>query len=101
MSDAYPTELYPGCPCQTCDSPTWPVLHGIPLARMSLCPNCGNKRCPGAANHANECSGSNQPRQPGSLYENTGQVDPDIAALLDQVRAKRAAAGPAEPEGKP
>ena len=38
------------------------------MARMSLCPNCGNKRCPGAADHENECTGSNEPGQPGSLY---------------------------------
>jgi len=35
---------------------------------MVLCPNCGNKRCPGAANHENACTGSNAVGQPGGLY---------------------------------
>lgn len=29
--------------------------------RMFLCPICGNKRCPKASNHINQCSGSNEP----------------------------------------
>lgn len=40
---------------------------------MYLCPKCGNKRCPGAADHRRECSGSNAPGQPGSLYERASQ----------------------------
>lgn len=68
----YPAELYPGCPCYACDSQTWPqeyAPYGFRLAvRMSLCPHCGNKRCPGARDHNNECSGSNDPGQPDSLY---------------------------------
>lgn len=48
----YPAELYPGCPCYTCDSPTWPVFNGMLVrVRMSLCPTCGDKRCPGAQDH--------------------------------------------------
>ncbi len=69
----YPVGLYPGCPCYKCDSATWaPVGSGFSTlcrTRMSLCPKCGNKRCPGAADHTNPCSGSNEPGQPGSLYE--------------------------------
>jgi hypothetical protein len=71
MSAPYPTDLYPGCPCYACDSPTWPSdsVWGTAFSRrMSLCPHCGNKRCPGAANHRNDCSGSNEPGQAGSLY---------------------------------
>lgn len=63
----YPQEFYPGCPCFACDSPTWALVGNIPVARMSLCPTCGNKRCPGAADHRNECSGSNEPGQVGAL----------------------------------
>jgi hypothetical protein len=37
--------------------------------RMILCPTCGNKRCPKANDHRNECTGSNEPGQPGSAYE--------------------------------
>lgn len=35
---------------------------------MVLCPVCGNKRCPHANDHDNECTGSNEPGQPGSAY---------------------------------
>lgn len=51
----YPQEFYPGCPCYTCDHPTWAVVGGFPSARMSLCPRCGSKRCYGAINHAYPC----------------------------------------------
>jgi hypothetical protein len=36
--------------------------------RMILCPSCGNKRCPKATWHENECTGSNESGQPGSSY---------------------------------
>lgn len=36
-----------------------------------VCPDCGNKRCPKATNHNLECTGSNDPGQPGSRYERT------------------------------
>ena len=42
----------------------WP----IPLTRMILCPDCGNKRCPKATDHNNACTNSNEPGQPGSRY---------------------------------
>ena len=35
---------------------------------MILCPQCGNKRCPKATFHGNECTGSNEPGQLGSEY---------------------------------
>jgi hypothetical protein len=35
---------------------------------MVVCPACGNKRCPKANNHANVCTNSNEPGQPGSAY---------------------------------
>jgi hypothetical protein len=37
--------------------------------RMVVCPVCGNKRCPRANWHGNECTGSNEPGQPGSAFE--------------------------------
>jgi hypothetical protein len=58
----------PECPCAACDpglvlpgdSPIW-----FP-SRMNVCPDCGNKRCPKAANHAVwQCSGSNETGQAG------------------------------------
>jgi hypothetical protein len=72
MTLPYPAEFYPGCPCYACDSPTWQTDPAFGVfnirVRMSLCPRCGNKRCPGAANHENACTGSNEAGQPGSLY---------------------------------
>lgn len=38
------------------------------VQRMFLCPDCGNKRCPKATNHRFDCTGSNEPGQPGSIY---------------------------------
>lgn len=38
------------------------------VARMVLCPTCGNKRCPHASDHRLGCTGSNEPGQPGSIY---------------------------------
>lgn len=36
---------------------------------MIVCSVCGNKRCPKATFHGNECTGSNEPNQPGSSYQ--------------------------------
>jgi hypothetical protein len=43
----------------------------LPLSstRMILFPKCGNKRCPHASDHDLECTGSNEPGQPGSVYQ--------------------------------
>jgi hypothetical protein len=56
-----------GCDCWRCErdrdeAPPLPI-------RMILCPTCGNKRCPKASDHRNECTGSNEPGQKGSVYE--------------------------------
>ena len=37
-------------------------------ARMILCPDCGNKRCPKATDHRLACTNSNEPGQMGSTY---------------------------------
>lgn len=42
------------------------ALH-VPMG-MIVCPACGNKRCPKASSHDNDCSGSNEPGQKGSVY---------------------------------
>lgn len=41
----------PACWCQSCDIA---ANHGL-RSRMSLCPECGDKRCPRAEHHGNEC----------------------------------------------
>lgn len=55
----------PQCWCLTCRPMRLEDPYSI---RMALCPTCGNKRCPKANDHRNECSGSNEPGQPGSAY---------------------------------
>ena len=57
------------CQCRDCrmvrlDPSIYPVRR-----EMILCPVCGNKRCPHATNHNHECTGSNDPGQPGSEYQ--------------------------------
>lgn len=46
------------------------TIHGIPVAfaRMIVCRECGNKRCPHASDHDQPCTGSNEPGQPGSIF---------------------------------
>ncbi|HEX8610216.1 MAG TPA: hypothetical protein VF800_02925 [Telluria sp.] len=53
-------DALPGCHCATCHP------HELFPNRMILCAMCGNKRCPHAANHRNDCTGSNEPGQIGS-----------------------------------
>lgn len=43
-------------------------LQQVPLM-MVVCSDCGNKRCPKASNHELACTDSNDPGQPGSIYE--------------------------------
>lgn len=40
------------CWCERCDQA---VNNGM-RTRMSVCPECGDKRCPRSADHRNECS---------------------------------------------
>ncbi|GEM_PF-753832 len=58
------------CECHRCIAEQGLGVGGIPLSmvKMILCPVCGNKRCPKANDHRNECTGSNEPGQPGSAY---------------------------------
>jgi len=60
-----PAKPMSACWCATCRPVT--LLD----SRMVLCPTCGNKRCPRANNHRHDCSGSNEPGQPGSAYPAT------------------------------
>lgn len=56
----------PDCWCESCDT----ASNGGLASRMSLCPQCGNKRCPRATHHDRACTGSNEPGQAGSSWEN-------------------------------
>ena len=69
----------PQCWCLTCRPMRFDDPYSI---RMALCPTCGNKRCPKANDHRNECTRSNEPGQPGSAYsggikggQHVGKVD--------------------------
>ena len=44
------------------------MKHGWFMGHPSMYSRCGNKRCPCTKHHDNECTGSNEPGQPGSLY---------------------------------
>jgi hypothetical protein len=64
-----PVVREPQCWCLTCN----PMRIDDPESiRMALCPTCGNKRCPKANDHRNQCSNSNEPGQKGSAYEGCG-----------------------------
>ncbi len=73
---SFPTEKHMNfapdekCDCHRCIAEQGLGVGGLPLnmLKMILCPICGNKRCPKANDHRNECTGSNEPGQPGSAY---------------------------------
>ena len=48
------------CGCYHCASARTEPISGLPevMTRMIVCPICGDKRCPRAAHHGNECSES-------------------------------------------
>lgn len=48
-----------GCGCHACNPRA---------AWFVVCSKCGNKRCPHATNHENDCTGSNKPGQEGSIF---------------------------------
>ena len=52
----------PVCWCSTCRPVTMNDM------RFVVCPECGNKCCPHANDHRNDCTGSNEPGQVGSTY---------------------------------
>lgn len=63
----------PQCWCGSChykyaEAAADSVFEALKFNHMYLCADCGNKRCPRATFHGNECSGSNAPGQVGSVY---------------------------------
>lgn len=60
----------PACDCRQCIRDREDVRFGLPreMTEFIVCQQCGNKRCPHATNHRNECTNSNVPGQPGSEY---------------------------------
>lgn len=61
----------PGCDCHRCIKGRGETINGLPvtLMRMIVCSECGNKRCPHATDHRLACTNSNEPGQPGSVYQ--------------------------------
>lgn len=62
------------CECRAClKGKTVDLGMGFPIpvemTQMFVCAKCGNKRCPHANDHANRCTNSNEPGQPGSAYQ--------------------------------
>lgn len=72
------------CPCRRCVRERGDQIGGLPaaLAMMIVCPTCGNKRCPHANDHRHECTGSNEPGQPGSAYA-TPTAQPPTSPVSD------------------
>ena len=60
------------CRCRQCvrDRDERDDVTGLLMTamRMTLCPVCGNKRCPHASDHKFRCTGSNKRGQAGSVY---------------------------------
>ena len=44
------------------------ALWNVGFAVFPGCPVCGNKRCPKGTDHDLQCTNSNEPGQPGSIY---------------------------------
>lgn len=53
---------------RTAANPEGGFLLNLGFAGMVVCSECGNKRCPHAADHNLACTGSNDAGQPGSAY---------------------------------
>lgn len=58
------------------------------MQRMVLCSVCGNKRCPHAADHRNECTGSNEPGQAGSHYPAPALQTAERVKALEEENAR-------------
>ncbi len=74
MQPRSPDNLKNECGCRQClrdRDERHPSIPSLPAeaGMMILCPICGNKRCPHANNHRNECTHSNATGQKGSAYE--------------------------------
>jgi hypothetical protein len=77
------------CWCTTCRPITMSDM------RFVVCPDCGNKRCPRAHNHALACTSSNEPGQAGSTWENVAPTAPaQPANLVELHQIKKAPAQP-------
>ena len=79
-------DIAPTCWCEKCRPITLEDM------RMVLCPECGNKRCPRATDHNNDCTNSNEPGQPGNSYPArhvTDALTEEIARLREDAERYR------------
>lgn len=80
-----PAKPPPECLCHACikehdiRSPSMPYA-ALSVSIMIVCEICGNKRCPHANDHRNECTRSNEPNQVGSW---TGSEEHPFQAIFD------------------
>lgn len=63
-------EFKTNCGCHKCQSELINPTTMLPASMnyFIVCPECGYKRCPKATDHTFDCTGSNDPGQPGSRY---------------------------------
>lgn len=69
-------EFRDGCTCQRCSGER--IKHAMDADNIgdfmsecltfTVCPICGNKRCPHNSDHTLDCTNSNEPGQIGSIY---------------------------------
>lgn len=79
----------PKCYCRRCLQERDERVNGIPyaVARMVVCPECGDKRCPHAEDHRNPCSKPRQaPTQP-SLSDHIRQLARRMRSVADDMIA--------------
>ena len=63
------------CGCRRCRRERDPRPDPVTMAWVQrqqvfiVCDACGNKRCPRATDHRLACTGSNEPGQPGSVFQ--------------------------------
>lgn len=78
------------CHCAACDVFMRKVADLDYLALpggMIVCSVCGNKRCPHATDHEEECTASNESGQPGSSYPSFEESMAIRAARRDRQRS--------------
>ncbi len=73
----------PECWCHKCNDNRLANYMRLNMPRMILCPTCGNKRCPKASDHRLDCTGSNEPGQPGSVYTTLPQQQAEPVGYWD------------------
>lgn len=69
------TQEFGKCGCYACVSNHLGELGKQFFMPFIVCSDCGNKRCPKATHHGNDCTNSNEPGQEGSRYGAIRETD--------------------------